>query len=190
MPAEVQRILSRGADRILDSAPLDLLSPTAHRQDVSARSTSATPINTSHSSATPNLAVADIAAAAMRNMLANGMSPSEGVRTSASLSESEPPSSTFATKRRLALTLCADGSLAAWKMVRLDRLSRMRHSKKIGPRLHAKAIKATAQMRALDDSVALAFNTFSSDERDGDLAQCLHGMLASDPALAENPATY
>jgi hypothetical protein len=68
----------------------------------------------------------------------------------------------------------------------------MRAKKAIGPRLHAKASKATAQVTTLDEGVALALLAFPEDtpEHEHHLTLTLHSLLASDPCSAEDPTSY
>ncbi len=82
--------------------------------------------------------------------------------------------------------------MAAWKVSRLARLSKMRIKRAIGPKLHARATRATTQLTSVNDGVALAFMAFKDDNEDDEreLALCLHSLLASDPAIGEDPANY
>jgi hypothetical protein len=93
-----------------------------------------------------------------------------------------------------------DASLAAWKVARIAHLAKLRRKKLIGARLHAKAVKATAALKSLDEGVALVFlahpgradsqTDTGNDDEEKDLAVDLHVLLASDAAIGEDPAYY
>jgi hypothetical protein len=78
--------------------------------------------------------------------------------------------------------------LSAWKTSRIAKLANLKRAGKIGTRLHSKAVKATVNLRSLDEGIALAFSAFSGDEEAADLVVTLHSLLASDPAI--DPSQY
>jgi hypothetical protein len=84
----------------------------------------------------------------------------------------------------------AETNLAAWKASRLVRLARLRRENRIGNRLHAKALKATVAVKKMDEGIALAFLAFAEEKDENDLVVCLHGLLASDPVIGEEPSMY
>jgi len=49
-------------------------------------------------------------------------------------------------------------------------------------------IKATVALTRCDEGIALAFNAFPNKEEDDDVVTCIHGFLASDPAV--DPMEY
>lgn len=90
----------------------------------------------------------------------------------------------------LLIWLDADTNIVAWKASRLSRLGKLRGDRKIGPKLHAKALKATAQVKTMDEGIALAFMAYPDDKNENEFIQCLHGLLASEGAISHDPADY